>query len=124
MTMTSDEFIKKKKQEVLDRKAIYTSKDISRNGKKHWIIEARTMMIQTNHDEKVFVFERMKFDKFVGHQTRIIKKGTIQYRIGYYIIGKIGRMNGKWTWGQYCPTIPIEDFDNLISLAKKEKTIL
>jgi hypothetical protein len=122
--MKSEEFILKKKQEVLDHKATYTSKDIGRNGKKHWIIEARTMMLQTNHTEKVFVFERMKYDKSEGIITKKVKTGSIQYRIGYYIVGKIGRMNGKWTWGQYCPTIPIEDFDKLISLAKKEKTLL
>ena len=122
--MTSKEFILKKKKEVTDGKAIYTSKDIARNGKRHWIIEARTMMLQSNHTEKVFVFERMKFDSFEGTITKKTKKGAVQYRIGYYIVGKIGRMNGKWTWGQYCPTIPIEDFNKLISLAREEKTLL
>ena len=122
--MTTKEFIFKKKQEVIDGKAIYTSKDIARKGKRHWIIEARTMMPQSNHSEKVFVFERMKFEASEGIITKKTKKGSIQYRIGYYIVGKIGRMNGKWTWGQYCPTIPVEDFNELISLAKKEGTIL
>jgi hypothetical protein len=124
MTMTIKDFIDKKKKEVLDGKAKYTNKDISRKGKKHWVIEARTMMAQNNHDEKVFVFERMRFERAEGYQTRKIEKGFIQYRIGYYIVGKIGKMNGKWTWGQLSPTIPVVDFNELISLAKKEKTII
>jgi len=122
--MTNNEFIQKKKQDVLDGQARYTAKDIGREGKKHWIIEARTMMPQTNHPGKVFVFERMKYDKSEGNITNKVKKGSVQYRIGYYIIGKIGRMDGKWTWGQFCPTIPIEDFDKLISQAREEKTLL
>ncbi|MCX6268332.1 MAG: hypothetical protein NTW16_13390 [Bacteroidetes bacterium] len=121
---TRQEFILKKKQEVIDGKAVCTSKDIARNGKRKWIIEARTMMVPINHSEKVYVFERMKFDREEGITTKKVKKGTVQYRIGYFIVGKIGKMNGKWTWGQYCATIPIEDFDNLISLARKEKTLL
>lgn len=122
--MTSKEFILKKKQEVIDGKAKYAAKDIGRDGKKYWIIEARTLMVQTNHSEKVFVFERMRYDRSEGIITKKVKKGSIQYRIGYYIVGKIGRMKDKWTWGQFCPTIPIEDFDKLISLAKQEKTLL
>ena len=121
--MTNKEFILKKKKEVVDGNATYTSKDIGRNGKKHWIIEARTMMPQSNSSEKVFVFERMRFDRSEGIITKPVKKGSIQYRIGYYIVGKIGNKKGKWTWGQYCPTIPIEDFNKLISLAKKDKTV-
>jgi hypothetical protein len=122
--MKNTEFILMKKQEVLDGKAIYTSKDIGRQGKRHWIIEARTMMPQSNHNEKVFVFERMKFDRSEGITTRKVKKGSIQYRIGYYIVGKTGNKNNKWTWGQFCPTIPTEDFGKLVALAKKEKTLL
>lgn len=52
------------------------------------------------------------------------KKGVRQYRFGHYIIGANGNKKGKWTWGQYCPTIPLDDFDKLIKLAKKEKTII
>jgi hypothetical protein len=122
--MTYKEFILMKKQEVVDGKANYISKDIGRNGKNHWIIEARTLMVQTNSLEKVFIFERLRYDRSEGTIIKKIKKGSVQYRIGYYIVGKMGRMSGKWTWGQYCLTITVEDFDKLISLAKKDKTLL
>ena len=122
--MTNKEFILKKKQDVIDGKAIYTAKDQGREGKKHWIIEARSLMTQTNHPGKVFVFERMRYLMSEGKITKKVKKGSVQYRIGYYIVGKIGRMDGKWTWGQFCPTIPVEDFDKLISLAREDRTLL
>ena len=53
-----------------------------------------------------------------------IKKGDIEYRIGYYIVGKNGRLKDRWAWGQFCPLIPIEDFEKLISKARKEGVIL
>ena len=83
-------------------------------------------MPQTNlPDHKVFVIERLrKYGEegeiaYVGAQV-----GDVEYRIGYCIRGQIGRMNGKWTWGQYCPFIPVNDLFPLLERAKKEKTIL
>jgi hypothetical protein len=40
------------------------------------------------------------------------------------MLGKIGKMNGKWVWGQFCPMIPQEDFDKLMKLAKDRKVLL
>lgn len=122
--MTAEEFIAKKTDEWKVKKTAKT-KDISRTYKIIWEREAFTFMLQTNYPEKVFVIERLRKEEFVegkpqGHQ----EKGAIEYRIGYYIVGKIGRAKDKWVWGQFCPLIPVEDFEKLIQKAKQDKTIL
>jgi len=89
-------------------------KDITRTKKNYFVREAWTFMPQYNYDEKVFVVERLRKEE----------DDKIEYRLGYYIVGKIGRANGKWIWGQFCPIIPKEDFFKLIDKAKKEKTII
>jgi len=82
-------------------------------------------MPQSNYPEKVFVVERIKFIKTEGEiVSKHRENDYYEYRIGYFIVGKIGKRDGHWTWGQYCPFIPIKDFDKLIELAKKEGTIL
>jgi hypothetical protein len=51
------------------------------------------------------------------------KVGDIEYRIGYFIVGQIGRAKDKWIWGQFSPIIPQKDFKKLIDKAKKEGII-
>jgi len=50
--------------------------------------------------------------------------GDSEYRIGYYVVGCIGRMAGRWTWGQYSPFIPQADFATLFDKARAEGTLL
>ena len=122
--MTAEEFIAKKTDEWETKKTAKT-KDISRTYKIIWQREAFTFMPQSNYPEKVFVIERLRKEEFVeGKPQDHQKKGAIEYRIGYYIVGKIGRAKDKWVWGQFCPLIPVEDFDNLVQKAKQDKTIL
>ncbi len=125
--MTAQEFIKRKKQQFWqDKDKLIGMKDIGRKGRFYFIKEAMTLMIQSNLDKKVFVVERLRKEKSDGIITHknSNKIGDIEYRVGYYIVGKIGRAKNKWIWGQFCPLIPREDFDKLILKAKKEKTIL
>ncbi len=42
--------------------------------------------------------------------------GMEELRFGYYIIGKTGRMTGKWVWGQYAPMFPAQDFTEIYRL--------
>jgi hypothetical protein len=42
----------------------------------------------------------------------------------YYIVGRIGNKRGRWTWGQYTPMIPSDDFELLLEQARAEGTIL
>lgn len=123
------EFIQRKQRQFereLGTQKTVSMKDIGRKGKHRFVREAWTFMQQYNLSEKVFVFERLQkvgIDGSVVHK-RTQKNGEIEYRIGYFIIGKIGFMRGHWAWGQFCPVIPARDFTKLLQKAKREKTIL
>jgi hypothetical protein len=124
---TAEEFIKRKEEEFKREKSKELKfKDISRKGKHYFIREAWVFMKQFNLSEKVFIFERLRRVRVEGYITHTKNRdlGDIEYRFGYYIIGKIGNRAGKWTWGQYCPLIPIQDFEKLISLAKQKGVII
>jgi len=124
---TTQEFIKRKKQQFKDNKGkLIGMKDIGRKSRFYFIKEAITFMPQHNLDEKVFIIERLRKAKTEGKitHTKGWKNGEIEYRVGYYIVGKIGRAEGKWIWGQFCPIIPKNDFDKLIKKAKREGTVL
>lgn len=83
-------------------------------------------MPQHNLSEKVFVFERLKRIEIEGQITHTKNRelGDIEYRFGYYVIGKNGIKKDKWTWGQFCPLIPTKDFQKLYELAKEKGVIL
>lgn len=101
-------------------------KDIGRRGEFYFKREAWTFFPQHNLKDKVFVLERLRKVKFTGRISygSAWKNGEIEYRIGYFIVGKIGRARGRWVWGQFCPLIPVSDFKELISKAKKDGVIL
>ena len=122
---TVEEFISRKSVNFQKNK-IVKLKDIGRKGNHFFHREAWTFMPQSNLAEKVFVIERLRKDSIDGelaHQDSWVK-GDIEYRIGYFIIGKIGLTKGKWIWGQFCPLVPKEDFDKLLAKAKEEGTLL
>ena len=115
----------KRKNEQFAKESMISMKDIGRKGKHHFKREAWTFMPQYNMDKKVFVFERLrmiKTDGKVAYQNTI--QDDIEYRIGYYIVGQIGNRKNIWTWGQFCPMIPQNDFERLIGKARKEGVIL
>jgi len=118
------DFIKRKSAEF-KKSHLIPMKDVSRQARHYWQREAWTFMPQHNVPEKVFVIERLKRVRTEGKPTHSqIKLGDIEYRLGYYIIGKIGNRKGKWTWGQFCPLIPQSDLQKLLAKAKKEGTII
>lgn len=123
-TKLAGEFIKRKTEEFSKSKLIQT-KDIGRNGKHFLVREAWTFMTQSNLNEKVFVIERLRRENYEGQLTRQKQwnKGDIEYRIGYYIVGKIGKAKGKWVWGQFCLFIPAKDLTTLFEKAKQEGVI-
>ena len=65
---------------------------------------------QSGMPQKQFCLQRIEFEN--DHR--------IELRLGYYIIGKKRGMFGKWTWGQFAPFLPIEDFKTIIEKAKHE----
>lgn len=128
---TIKEFIKRKQAQFeLEKSKKDTTigmKDIGREGRIHFIREAWTFLPASNLKEhKVFILERLRKIKFDGSlaYNKSWKTGEIEYRIGYFIVGRIGRMLGKWTWGQYCPIIPAQDLKKLITNAEMERVLL
>lgn len=120
-----EQFIKRKSDEFC-KKNIVNVKDIGRKGRHFFIREAWTFMPQTNLRDKVFILERFRKDSTEGELAYKDqwRKGDIEYRIGYFIKGKIGKTAGRWLWGQYCPLIPQEDLNSLLDKAKTEGTLL
>lgn len=128
---TAKEFIKKKEAQFQLEKNKKDStigmKDIGREGRIHFIREAWTFLPASNlREHKVFVLERLRKVKFDGSLAydKSCKTGEIEYRIGYFIVGRIGRALGRWTWGQYCPIIPAADLKKLIANEEKEGVLL
>ena len=120
------DFIKRKNVQFKEEKGLIGMKDIGRKGKFYFKREAWTFLAQSNLKHKVFILERLSKEKFTGKLAykKHWRKKDIEYRIGYFIVGKIGKANGRWIWGQFCPLIPRSDFLKLIQKAKKEGTII
>ena len=124
---TAKEFIKRKQRQFQkDRDILIGMKDIGRKGRFYFVREALTFMPQSNLNRKVFVIERLRKEKIIGKiaHKNSNKIGDIEYRVGYYIVGRIGRARDMWVWGQFCPLIPKDDFNKLIKRARKEGTII
>ncbi|MCX6816836.1 MAG: hypothetical protein NTZ93_03155 [Candidatus Beckwithbacteria bacterium] len=121
---SAEEFIKRKGNLFKKHNTIQV-KDIGRTGVHYFIREAWTFLAQSNLKEKVFVIERLRKESTIGKLAYDNwKKGDIEYRIGYYIVGRVGRAKGKWIWGQFCPMIPQNDLGKLLDKARKERTII
>ncbi|OGY41288.1 MAG: hypothetical protein A2Y67_00590 [Candidatus Buchananbacteria bacterium RBG_13_39_9] len=121
---TNEDFIKRKNVDF-SRKELIPLKDVGRKGKYYFEREKWTFMPQHNLSNKVFCIERLKLVEIEGETTHTkLKIGDIEYRFGYYIVGKIGRAKDKWWWGQSCPIIPAKDFKKLIQQAEDENTLL
>ncbi len=78
--------------------------------KRYFTIEDEIKKTQSNAKHKIIVLQKLKF-----HDNN-----EIQLRLGYYILVKLKRMEGKWTWGQYAIFIPIRDFKSIYSKAIKK----
>lgn len=98
--------------------------DINRRGKYGLLREGWTFMRQYNIIEKIFIIERFRRMKIKKPTHKKLKVGEIEYRFGYYMVGKFGSRKNKWTWGESCPIIPEKDLGKLIKKAIAEKTIL
>ncbi len=124
-----EEFIERKNSQFIEEKnnpPKIPMKDIGREGKIFFIREAWTFLAQSNLDKKVYVFERLRKTNYEGAlaYNYAWKEGDIEYRIGYFIVGRIGRAKGKWIWGQFCPIILSQDFIPLIKKAIEDKVLL
>ncbi|MDO8664254.1 MAG: hypothetical protein Q7K44_01740 [Candidatus Liptonbacteria bacterium] len=98
--------------------------DINRRGGYRVLRTRWTLMKQYNVDGKILIIERFvlkNIKKPVTHPK--LKIGDVEYRFGYYMLGKNGNRKNRWTWGESCPIIPKKDFTKLITKAKREGTI-
>jgi len=127
MTKTAEEFIESKISSVINSEV--SIKDISRTCKHYHKVVAVTYMKESINDEKVFEVQRREYLKTVyddDGRSEIISnlKGDI-YRIGYFMVAKIGeKRKGKWIWAQFTPMFWNDDLSNLMQKAKDEGTIL
>lgn len=115
---TFENFIERKKLEKKKEKKFY---DIGRKG--HWFAKLQDMVYvsQYNSPDKYLTLEILKFTRSEGEL--IGSPCEIQYRFGYYMRCKVSKGNkrlNQWVWGQYCPIMPIEDFNKLMNLAKEK----
>lgn len=95
-------FIERKNLEFKKMKPIIM-KDISRNGHHTFYRRYWTFMQQSNLAQKVFIIERLERKEILG-ETGYGKKlavGDIEYRIGYYIVGKIGTKKTNGLGGNF-----------------------
>jgi len=76
-------------------------KDLFTKKKRYFTIEDEIQ--KTHAKNKKIALQKLKF-----HDNN-----EIQLRLGYYILGKLPRMKGKWTWDQYGVFIPILDFKSI-----------
>lgn len=121
---TYQKFIKRKNAQFKNASLI-PLKDVGRKGKFFFKREAWTFMPQHNLKNKVFIIERLKLIKKEGETSHEkVKVGDIEYRFGYYIVGKIGKAKDKWWWGQSCPIVSGADLKKLLKKSRKEGTIL
>jgi hypothetical protein len=117
------ELIERKKKKTSSKKSI-KMKDIGRKAYHFFECEAFTYLRRDGAD-KCFFFERLRRIEVRGTKANPhTKVGDIEYRISYYIVGKNGNKKDRWTFGQFCPTISVEDFPILIEKAKSEGIIV
>ncbi len=83
-----------------------------RGERKHFKIGKYVTLKQSNYPEKIFILQEIIF----GDNKK-------ELRLGYYIIGKKPRAEGRWVWGQYCPFFPKQDLIKLINKAKEKKIL-
>ncbi len=126
MPESVDEFIRRKEIEFREKDKTIEMKDIGRKGAVFFKREKWAFLPQHNLNKKVFVFERLRKHDHSGALAHrgSWKKGDIEYRIGYFIIGRNGTRKGKWTWGQFCPLIPATDLLRLLNRARTQKVLL
>jgi len=86
-----------------------TTRDPVSQAESHLLVEDEIRIYQTGSPDKIVLLQK----------CRHADSTVTEYRLGYYIIGKRGRMLGKWTWGQFATFVPVEDLQRLVNEAKR-----
>jgi hypothetical protein len=57
----------------------------------------------------VFLIQKLRFSN-----------GADEIRFGYYVVGKVPSVKGRWVWGQFAPILPPREFKLLIGKARSK----
>jgi hypothetical protein len=123
MPETAADFMARKSAEWArdrDRGKLIPMKDVGRRAVQCWAREAWTLMPQSNYPAAVLTIERLRRVVVHGDPAVPAPIGGVEYRLGYYIMGRNGRASGRWVWGQFAPMMPGGDLVAL--LRRPERT--
>jgi hypothetical protein len=127
MTETAAEFIARKSAEWdRERSAgrLIRMKDVNREAVQVYRRDAWTFMVQGTYAEAVNVLERLTHVETIGTPAVALELPATEYRLGYFIVGRIGRASDKWTWGQFSPIMSAGDLERIVEKARAEGTLL
>jgi hypothetical protein len=127
MTETASDFIARKSAEWERERArgkLIRMKDVNREAVHVYRRDAWTFLVQDTYPEAVNVLERLTHLETIGVPAVPMKLPAAEYRLGYFIVGRIGRASGKWTWGQFSPIMSAGDLELIVEKARAEGTLL
>jgi hypothetical protein len=127
VTETADDFIARKGAEWASERArgsILRMKDVNREAVHVYRRDAWTFLVQGTYAEAVNVLERLTHLETIGAPAVPMHLPAVEYRLGYFIVGRIGRAAGKWTWGQYSPIMSAGDLERIMKKARADGTLL
>jgi hypothetical protein len=127
MRETATDFIVRKSAEWERERAqgkLIQMKDVNREAIHVYRRDAWTFLVQDTYAEAVNVLERLTHLETIGIPAVPMKLPAAEYRLGYFIVGRIGRAYGKWTWGQYSPIMSAGDLERIVEKARTEGTLL
>jgi hypothetical protein len=75
----------------------------------YFTIEDELYIQQSNLPTKLIYLQKIRFES----------DARVEFRLGYYIIGKRPAMRGRWVWGQFATMIPKVDFLRITRMAKR-----
>jgi hypothetical protein len=127
MTETASDFIARKSAEWEHERArgkLIRMKDVNREAVHVYRRDAWTFLVQDTYSEAVTVLERLTHLETIGIPAVPMKLPAAEYRLSYFIVGRIGRASGKWTWGQFSPIMSAGDLERIMEKARTEGTLL
>jgi hypothetical protein len=124
---TAQQFIARKSAEweaERNRGHVLRMKDIGQQGSHLYRRQAWTFMPQTNYEPGVLVLERLDHFDAEGEVAVPVTLPAIEYRLSYWIIGRIGKSAGKWIFGQFSPIMTAGDLELLVAKAQVDGTLM
>ena len=127
MTETASDFIVRKSAEWERERArgkLIQMKDVDREAIHVYRRDAWTFLVQDTYAEAVNVLERLTHLETIGAPAVPMKLPAAEYRLGYFIVGRTGKVSGRWTWGQFSPIMSAGDLERIVEKARAEGTLL